>query len=685
MFNYEEVQFAEKPLLKPVFFGSAIFLFLFVLFSLLFKNQALAVFSAIQSFISINLGWFYLLSVSFFVSLCFILALSPLGRIKLGPEGSQAEFSYLSWMAMLFSAGMGIGLLYYGVAEPLMHFASPPTEGIAPRTLEAAKQSLKITFFHWGISAWSIYAVVGLGLAYFSYRHNLPLTIRSALYPLIGDRIYGWPGHIVDIFAVLGTMFGVATSLGFGVTQVNAGLNHLFGLPIDPLWQILGIAVITGLATVSVVSGLDAGIKKLSELNLAFAVVLLLAVLILGPTLFLLRSFVQNIGEYFDGFIQMTFNMYSYETAVGNDAVQSWLQGWTIFYWGWWISWSPFVGMFIARISRGRTIREFIAGVLFVPSAFTFLWMTVFGDTAILMSLKDGVFEQINANTALFEMFAQLPFGSLLSGLSIILIVTFFVTSSDSGSLVIDTLTAGGRHDAQTWQRVFWAITEGVVASVLLLVGGASALKSLQTAAIAAALPFTIILFIFCLGIIKALKNESYKSLSTERKSNVAHSHLPWKQRLRSIVSWPRSKQIITYIENIVMPAMEDVKAELSRHTDDMILDVEMEIQINRTEDNGIELIFTHGDETDFLYSAKLVRYNIPTFAYMERNKQGDATKERSHYYRLEPHLLEGSQHYDIYGFTKEQVIQDILHLYEEHLTYLQIVREETNMTPETT
>ncbi len=683
MFNYEEVKFADKPLLKPVFFGSAIFLFIFVVLTLIFKEEAPKYFGAVLSFISTNFGWFYLLAVSFFVSLCFILSISPLGRIKLGPEGSQPDFSYLSWVAMLFSAGMGIGLLYYGVAEPLTHFINPPTADIDPRSLAAAKQSLKITFFHWGISAWAIYAVVGLGLAYFAYRHNLPLTIRSALYPLIGDRIYGWAGHIVDIFAVLGTMFGVATSLGFGVMQVNAGLNHLFGMPVSATYQVMGIAIITGLATISVVSGLDAGVKRLSELNLAVAVLLLFAVLILGPTLFLLRSFVQNIGEYIDGFVKMTFNMYSYETASGNKEVQSWLQGWTIFYWGWWISWSPFVGMFIARISRGRTIREFITGVLLVPAAFTFLWMTVFGDTAILIAIRENTFEVLNTNTALFETFSYLPFGTILSGISIVLIITFFVTSSDSGSLVIDTLTAGGRHDAKLWQRIFWAVTEGVVASVLLIAGGNAALGALQTAAITAALPFTIILFIFCLGIIKALKKEAYKNLSTERKSNVAHSHLPWKQRLRSIVSWPRSKQIIAYIESTVLPAMEEVKAELLKHTENMVLDVEMKVQINRSEDHGVELILTHGDETDFLYALKLISYNIPTFAYMERNKQGDITKERTHYYRLEPHLLEGSQHYDIYGFTKEQVIQDILHLYEEHLTYLQIVREEGNITPE--
>lgn len=679
MFNTKEVQFAEKPLLKPVFFGSAIFIISFVLLSLIFKKEMSTGLQNTLSFIGSSFGWFYLLSVSLFVTLCFILIVSPLGNIRLGPEGSSPDFSYGSWVAMLFSAGMGIGLLYFGVAEPLSHFVSPPSPSIEPQSVEAAQSALKYTFFHWGISAWAIYAIVGLGLAYFAYRHNLPLTVRSALYPLIGDRIYGWPGHIVDIIAVLGTMFGVATSLGFGVMQVNAGLNHLFGLPQSTFYQVIGIIVITGLATISVVSGLDAGIKRLSELNLGAASLLLIATLILGPTLFLLRTFVENIGTYIDGFVSMTFNMYAYESALEDQAAQKWLQAWTIFYWGWWISWSPFVGMFIARISRGRTIRQFVVGVLFVPATFTFLWMTVFGDTAILLQIKEQVFDLtngVNSNLALFEMFEALPFGFILSCLSVILIVTFFVTSSDLGSLVIDTLTAGGREDSPVWQRVFWAVSEGVVAIVLLTIGGQSALGALQAASITAALPFTVVMVFFCIGIAKALQNEAFKSLSASRKSNVAHAHLPWKQRLKSIVSWPKSQQMHAYIESTVRPAMEQVRKELMQHTDDMTLDVQMDVNIHHTENGGIELVLTHGDETDFVYSVQLVQYAIPTFAYMERNKKNQELKERKYYYRLEPHTLEGSQHYDIYGFTTEQVIQDILHLYEDHLVYLQLVRE---------
>lgn len=391
-----------------------------------------------------------------------------------------------------------------------------------------------------------------------------------------------------------------------------------------------------------------------------------------------MRAFVQNIGTYISDFVSMTFNMYAYEGALNDTAAQKWLQGWTIFYWGWWISWSPFVGMFIARISRGRTIRQFLCGVLFVPTAFTFLWMTVFGNSAILLMIKENAFDLtngVNSNLALFEMFEAMPFGTILSGLSVILIITFFVTSADSGSLVVDTLTAGGREDSPLWQRIFWAFSIGIIAIILLAIGGSSALGALQAASITAALPFTIVLVIFCLGIIKALQNEAFKNLSSAHRSNVAHGHLPWKKRLKSIVSWPRSAQIYKFIEDTVEPAMIEVQKELAKHTDNMALDVEMNVSIRHIEEGGIELVLTHGEETDFIYSVQAVRYAIPTFAYMERDKNKETSKERKYYYRLEPHTLEGSQHYDIYGFSIEQVIQDILHLYEDHLVYLQMVR----------
>lgn len=350
-----------------------------------------------------------------------------------------------------------------------MHFLAPPDA--TPETIAAAKEAMKITFFHWGIHAWAIYGVVALSLAYFSYRHKLPLLPRSALYPLIGERIYGPIGHAVDTFAVLGTMFGVATSLGFGVLQVNSGLSYLFtDLPNNTLVQVSLIIGITLLATLSVFSGLDKGVKRLSELNLGLAILLLCIVLILGPTVMLLQAFVQNTGGYLSDLVNKTFNLYAYQQK------EDWLGGWTLLYWGWWISWSPFVGTFIARVSRGRTIREFLIGVLFVPSALTFLWMTVFGNSAINAIMHQGatyLAEAVNTDVsvALFVFFEHMPFSTLLSGIAICLVVTFFVTSSDSGSLVIDNLTSGGDNNAPVWQRVFWALLQGVVASVLLLAG----------------------------------------------------------------------------------------------------------------------------------------------------------------------------------------------------------------------
>ena len=420
-------------------------------------------------------------------------------------DDSDPDYSYLSWVSMLFSAGMGIGLLFFGVSEPLTHFAQPPS-GIGG-TAEAAGRAMEITFFHWGLQAWSVYIVVGLSLAYFSFRHGLPLTVRSALYPLIGERIYGPIGHAVDIFAVLGTMFGVATSLGLGVMQVNAGLSFLFDVEVSTSVQILLIVFITGVATISVVSGLDAGIRRLSELNLLLAVILLSFILVAGPTATLLSALMQNIGGYLSSMVEMTFNLYAYEPI-------EWMGDWTLFYWAWWISWSPFVGIFIARISRGRTIREFIIGVLLVPAGFTLLWLSFFGNTALTMELADSGIGLVktalqDSPTALFLMLEQLPWSILTSVFATLLIMTLFVTSSDSGSLVIDIVTSGGKEDPPVWQRVYWAVSEGVVAAALLLAGGLSAL---QTASIISALPFACVMFLMCFGLNRGLHMEPLES-----------------------------------------------------------------------------------------------------------------------------------------------------------------------------
>lgn len=445
------------------------------------------------------MSWFYVLTVTSILILSIYLAFSRYGKIKLGPEHAKPDYSFRAWLAMLFSAGMGIGLMFFGVSEPIMHYLSPPT---APeQSVEAVRQAMKITFFHWGLHAWSIYAVVGLILAFFSYRHRLPLTFRSALFPLIGNKIYGWPGHAIDCFATIGTVFGVATSLGFGAAQVNSGMHFVFGIEESTANQLIIMASVTSVAAISVATGIDRGIKILSELNMLLAIALMLLIFILGPSVFLLQAYIQNIGSYLSSLIHDSFNLFAYEP-------KEWIGGWTIFYWGWWLAWAPFVGLFIARISRGRTIKEFISGVIILPSLFTFLWMTIFGNGALYLVFNQGVTDissmvAENSSVALFVYLSQFPWSTFLTMLSMLMIVVFFITSCDSGAMVVDMLCSNGRSDTPVWQRIFWAFTVGLVAAVLTLMGG---LKALQTMTIAAALPFACVLIITIFGLLKSLK-----------------------------------------------------------------------------------------------------------------------------------------------------------------------------------
>lgn len=650
----------------PVFFGSALIIFGFVLFAVLAPKTAGTVFGDIQSWIITNTGWFYILAVAIFLMFVVGLAFSGYGRIKLGPDHVDPDFSYPSWFAMLFSAGMGIGLLFFGVAEPVMHFVNPPVgDG---HTIAAAREAMRITFFHWGLHAWAIYAVMALSLAYFSFRHGLPLTIRSALYPLLGERIYGPIGHAVDIFAVLGTMFGVATSLGFGVMQVNAGLHYLFSVPTDLTTQVLLICGITALATISVVLGLDGGIRRLSELNLLLAVLLLLFVLFAGPTVFLLQTLVQNTGSYLSDIVQKTFNLYAYKPD------HSWIGGWTLFYWGWWIAWSPFVGMFIARVSRGRTIREFIIGVLCVPVGFTFMWMTFFGDTAIHMIMVDGLKSigqavSDDTSTAIFKFLDHLPFSGIMSLLATLLVITFFVTSSDSGSLVIDMITSGGQEEPPVWQRIFWAVTEGAVAIALLVAGGSDGLKALQTLSIASALPFTIIMLAICYGLWKALRIEGVKQLTLRHsvitpRIQQTKSNYSWRNRLQRIVSWPKQQEVQQFLTDTVEPALTSVVKELG--------DTGLDVTIHHRSPERISMEVSHGEEIDFIYEVRVRGYQAPTFAFPEFNFTEKDTKK---HYRAEVYLREGGQGYDVYGYTTDQVISDVLDQYEKHMHFLHLVR----------
>ncbi|MCA9424000.1 MAG: BCCT family transporter [Candidatus Omnitrophica bacterium] len=489
-----------------VFITSAGLILSFVFLSLLWPDRAFEVFSTVKSEITHAAGWFFMLAADFFLLTCIYLLFAKGWDIRLGGPDAEPDFSYSQWMAMLFSAGMGIGLVFWSVAEPVTHLQTPPLETTPAISPEAAGSAMAMTYFHWGLHAWGIYSLMGLALAYFSFNRGLPLTIRSTLHPLLGERIHGNLGNLVDIVASVATLFGVATSLGFGVQQVNSGLHYAFGVDKGTAIQIILIAVITALATTSVVLGLDKGIRRLSELNMVMAALLLAFVFIAGPTLFELNGFVQNLGHYFQQFIELSSWTEAYRDTT-------WREGWTIFYWAWWIAWSPFVGMFIARISRGRTVREFILGVLFVPAMLTFLWLSVFGNAAIheVLGGSTAVADAVNADvsTSLFALLQNYGFPLLSSILAIIVIVLFFVTSSDSGSLVIDIITAGGHLDPPLPQRIFWAITEGVVAAVLLYVGGDQALTSLQTAAIATGLPFAIVLVAVGISLIRALSRES--------------------------------------------------------------------------------------------------------------------------------------------------------------------------------
>lgn len=498
---------------NPVFTVSGLVIVLFVILTLALQNEADAFFNGLRGWLTSNLDWFFLLSGNIFVLVCLSVIILPWGSIRIGGRDATPDFSYLSWLAMLFAAGMGIGLMFYGVAEPLGHYDAAlagvivengarvdwaPLSGAVGNPEEARRLAMAAAIFHWGLHPWAIYGVVALGLALFSYNKGLPLTMRSIFYPIFGERVWGWPGHVIDILAVFAILFGLATSLGLGAQQANAGLSFLFDIPDNNSSKVVLIIVITAIATLSVVAGLDAGVKRLSELNMVFAGLLLLFVVLAGPTLTIINAFVLNLGAYFE-------HLPALSNPFGRDD-DNFRQGWTAFYWAWWISWSPFVGMFIARVSRGRTVREFMIAVLVIPPLVSVLWMTGFGGMAI--SLVGAGFSDISnagVELQLFAMLSHLPIPTITSIVGIILVVVFFCTSSDSGSLVIDAVTAGGKTDAPLAQRIFWATFEGLVAIALLLGGG---LVALQAAAVSTGFPFTIILLVSCYALIRGLMSE---------------------------------------------------------------------------------------------------------------------------------------------------------------------------------
>ncbi|EHH2533940.1 BCCT family transporter [Vibrio parahaemolyticus] len=507
-----------------VFAISGMAIVLFVVATLTFRQQVEPFFAGLRAWLVSNLDWFFLASGNVFVIVCLVLIVTPLGRVRIGGTEATPDYSYAGWLAMLFAAGMGIGLVFFGVSEPMSHFSSAlggvniengvrtdwtPLGGAVGDTDAASALGMAATIYHWALHPWSIYALLALGLAIFSFNKGLPLTMRSIFYPLFGERVWGWVGHIIDILAVVATVFGLATSLGYGASQAATGLNFLFGVPMTDTTQVVLIVVITALALISVVAGLDSGVKRLSEINMILAAMLLFFVIIVGPTMAILTGFFDNIASYITNIPALSM---PFEREDVNYS-----QGWTAFYWAWWISWSPFVGMFIARVSRGRSVREFIICVILIPSTVCVLWMTAFGGTAISQYVNDGYEAVFNAELPLklFAMLDVMPFAEITSVVGIILVVVFFITSSDSGSLVIDTIAAGGKVDAPTPQRVFWCTFEGLVAIALMLGGG---LAAAQAMAVTTGLPFTIVLLVATVSLIKGLMDEPRPSTKAVKK-----------------------------------------------------------------------------------------------------------------------------------------------------------------------
>jgi len=650
-----------STILIPVFVPAVLVIMLLVVGTI--SNPALAgeVFSSTLAYITRTFGWFYMLCVAFFLVFIVSVAFTRWGHIKLGPDHADPQYSFPAWFAMLFSAGYGIALLFFGVAEPVLHYSSPPAG--AGETVNAAKQAMQIAFFHWGFHIWAIYGLVGLVLAYFAFRHGLPLSIRSALYPLIGERIHGPIGHTVDVFAILGTMFGIATTLGLSVAQINAGLNYLWpAIPVSVTVQIIAIVLITGLAVLSVVAGLDKGVKRLSIVNMFLAVALMLFVFIVGPSIHILESFLQNTGSYLNNIVERTFNLQAYSRG-------DWIGNWTLFIFGWTIAWAPFVGLFIAKISRGRTIRQFVVGVMLVPSIFTFLWFSIFGDTALSLIMNEGyrsLVDEVQADhaVALFKLYELLPLSSIVSFITVLLIVTFFVTSSDSGSLVIDSLASGGVSNTPAWQRVFWASAEGAVAAALLLAGGLSAL---QTMTIASALPFSLIMLVAALGMWRALVIEGHHhtSLQTEVQSRFSGTsgHGLWRRRLLGLVTFPDRAEVEEFTATTVRKAMQRVQRELTKqgwiaevHTDDANARIYLEV--------------IKEGQVDFTYEIRILEHALPDYAYPEMvHDEGQGNT----YCRAEVFLRRGGQSYDIFGFDQHDIITDILDQFEKHLHFLHI------------
>ncbi|MFD5868496.1 choline BCCT transporter BetT [Corynebacterium sp. NPDC060344] len=659
----------ESPSVNlPVFLISGIGVIAIALWAILAPDNAADTLAAIVATVSKNLGWFYVVTATAAVLFMIWIATSKAGKVKLGPDHAKPQYNLFSWASMLFAAGIGVDLLFFSVAEPVAQYYGPPT-GDA-ETIEAARQAVVFTLFHYGVTGWALYALMGMAFGYFAYRLNMPLTIRSALYPIIGKRIHGPAGDAVEIAAMLGTVFGVATSLGIGVVQLNYGLKVLFDLPENIPMQIALIVVAVGVATISAVSGVDKGIRRLSELNVGLAIGLMLYILITGRTAFLFDALVMNIGEYVSKFPSMTMDTYAFSDA------QEWMNAWTLFFWAWWVAWAPFVGLFLARISRGRSLRQFIVGTLTIPFVFVLLWVSVFGNSALDLVLGgDDEFGQMAVDMperAFYLLLEQYPAGLVVAGVASLIGLLLYITSADSAALVMSNFTSkitDTRQDGPAWSRIFWAVVVGVLTIAMLFVGG---IPTLQSATIVMGLPFAVVIYLIMYGLFTSLRLEMLQKDSATRTIRGAISGRTdgaggnWRQRLSRAMTFPGARQSRRHIDDVVAPALTEVAEAIRERGADVTLTRDT---VDEAGIDQLDLLVRFGDERDFRYQVYPTAHPTPSFAgRIHLDRDADET-----YYRLEVFTLTGSLGYDVYGYTGTQIIEDVLDLYERHLEFLHL------------
>ena len=650
----------------PVFYFAASFILIFGLVVIANPQAAGEWLLAAQNWAANTVGWYYMLAMTLYLVFVVVTALSGYGKIKLGADHDEPEFSYLSWAGMLFAAGISITLFFFCVSEPLTHLLQPP-QGEAG-TAEAGRQAMQVLFLHWGLHGWGVFAFVGMALAYFAYRHNLPLALRSALYPLIGKRINGPIGYAVDGFGIIATVFGLGADMGFGVLHLNSGLDYLFGIDHSQWVQVALIALMMGAAVAVAVAGVEKGVRVMSDINLFLACALLLFVLFAGPTQHLFNTLIQNLGDYLGALPRKSFDVYAY----GEN--RDWLGGWTVFYWAWWIAWAPFVGLFIARISRGRTIREFVFGVLLIPLGFTLAWMSIFGNSALDQVINHGMTALgqaalDNPSMSLYLLLETYPWSKTVIAVTVFISFVFFVTSADSGTVVLSTLSAKGGNadeDGPNWLRIFWGAMTALITSSLLFAGSIDSLKS---AVVLTSLPFSMILLCMMWGLHKAFYLEGQRQIAQ------MHSLAPfavsrpgrggWRQRLSQAVHFPSRDEVYRFMDDVVRPAIAEVTAVFEQKGLTLIT------QDDPSHDN-VSLKVGHGEEQPFIYQVQMRGYFTPSFAL---GGLGAQELKNRRYYRAEVYLAEGSQNYDLVGYSKEQIINDILDQYERHMQFLHLVR----------